>query len=182
MSQATNVTVEKVFKGASGEGQYGPWQAWDVYFEGSENKYSYFSGGKKPEPFRGQKVAFVKFEVKEVEKDGKTYTNRKISEWVPDDTQEASKPAPGKPSQAQGGTSGFNPMSMYVSYAKDLQKQRVAMMDTGGVPSLHDLCTEVAIEGKRLFDLVEGDGAPEKKEAPPGEGSPFPPDSEAPPF
>ena len=78
MPNATNVTIRKVFKGKSGEGQYGPWQAYDVYFEGSENKYSYFGDEKKPKPVIGQKITFMEFEVV---KKGQ-YTNRTIKKMV----------------------------------------------------------------------------------------------------
>jgi len=90
MPNATNVTIRKVFKGKSGEGQYGSWTAWDVYFDGSDNKYSYFSGGKKPVPVVGQKIAFMEFEA--VTKG--QYTNRTIKKMVfgqtpPEKPQEA---------------------------------------------------------------------------------------------
>ena len=93
MGQATNVTISKLFKGKSGKGDYGPWQAWDVYFEGSENKYSYFSGGKKPEPVKGMKVAFMEFDVKQKGE----YTNRTITKMV---ISAASAPASVGPASA----------------------------------------------------------------------------------
>jgi len=97
MSNVTNVTIKKVYKGKSGEGQFGPWQAWDVYFEGSDNKYSYFSGGKRPVPVVGQKIAFMEFEATTTQKDGKTYTNRNIKQMVlgaPESPPEKSQDAP----------------------------------------------------------------------------------------
>ena len=109
MPNATNVIIRKVFKGKSGEGQYGPWQAYDVYFEGSENKYSYFGGGKKPVPVVGQKIAFMKFEAKTTKKDGKTYTNRTIKEMVLDQTP-AEKP--------QGSPQATNGNKAYIDHGK----------------------------------------------------------------
>jgi len=82
MEQATNKTIKKVFEGKSGEGKFGPWTAYDVYFEGSENKYSYFGGGNKPEPAVGQKISYLEFDTKQ---DGK-YTNRTIRKLVIDET------------------------------------------------------------------------------------------------
>ena len=91
MEQATNKTIKKVFEGKSGEGKYGPWTAYDVYFEGSENKYSYFGGGNKPTPVVGQKISYLEFDTKQ---DGK-YTNRTIRKLVIDETApQPSKDAP----------------------------------------------------------------------------------------
>uniref|UniRef100_A0A6M3XHB8 Uncharacterized protein n=1 Tax=viral metagenome TaxID=1070528 RepID=A0A6M3XHB8_9ZZZZ len=105
MPNATNVTIRKVFKGKSGEGQYGPWQAYDVYFEGSDHKYSYFGGGKKPEPVVGQKVAFMEFEA--VTKG--QYTNRTIKKMVIDKTA---------PAKSQGSPQATNGNKAYIDHGK----------------------------------------------------------------
>ena len=90
MANATNKTIKKVFKSKEIPGQYGPQQIYDVYFEGSKNKYSYFQSGKKPVPTVGMMVSYMEFEVK---KDGQ-YTNRTIKKLVIDET------APQKPQDA----------------------------------------------------------------------------------
>ena len=105
MPNATNVTIRKVFKGKSGEGQYGSWTAWDVYFDGSDNKYSYFSGGKKPVPVVGQKIAFMEFEA--VTKG--QYTNRTIKKMVLGQTP-TEKP--------QGGPQATNGNKAYIDHGK----------------------------------------------------------------
>ncbi len=78
MGQATNVVIEKCYKGKTGESQHGVWQLYNLYFKGSDNKYSYFQSGKKPVPEKGMKISFLKFDVK-VEGE---YTNRTITEMV----------------------------------------------------------------------------------------------------
>jgi len=105
MPNATNVTIRKVFKGKSGEGQYGSWIAWDVYFDGSDNKYRYFSDGKKPVPVVGQKIAFMEFEVV---KKGQ-YINRTIKKMVLGQTP-TEKP--------QGGPQATNGNKAYIDHGK----------------------------------------------------------------
>ena len=73
-----NVTIGKVYEGKSGEGEYGKWKAWNFYVEGDERRFSYFSGGKKPEPFEG---AFIKMAKLETVVKGK-YTNHNIKEMA----------------------------------------------------------------------------------------------------
>lgn len=73
-----NKTITKVYKGKTGEGQYGPWVAWNFNIEGDDRKFSYFSGGKKPEPFEGAFIAMMKYET--VTK-GK-YTNHNVKEMA----------------------------------------------------------------------------------------------------
>uniref|UniRef100_A0A6H2A0G4 Uncharacterized protein n=1 Tax=viral metagenome TaxID=1070528 RepID=A0A6H2A0G4_9ZZZZ len=102
MEKVTNKTIKKVFKGKSGEGKYGPWQAYDVYFEGSENKYTYFGGENKPEPVVGQKISYLEFDTKQ---DGK-YTNRTIRKLVLDET--ASQPSKDAPQSAKEGQAYIN--------------------------------------------------------------------------
>ena len=76
-----NVTIGKVYKGKAGDGEYGPWQAWNFYVEGDDRKFSYFSGGKKPEPFEGAFIKMAKFET--VTKG--QYTNHNIKEMALED-------------------------------------------------------------------------------------------------
>lgn len=79
METITNVEVSKVFKGKSGEGQYGPWQIWDVYFNGDNRKFTYFEKGNVI-PEVGMMVLVLKFDV---EKKGQ-YTNYTVKELTPD--------------------------------------------------------------------------------------------------
>ena len=194
MKTLTGVQITKAF-GAQrkdktmieGENEYGAWKLWHVYIDDpdwTEQKFGYMQGAKQSIPERGMEVT-IDFEVEE---DGQ-YTNYNIkkmtpkqSKPVPEKPKPKPKPAPGKPQPALGRPSGFAPMSMYVSYAKDLQVARIAKMsgDSLTTYTLTALVNEVAVEGKRLFDLVEGGGEPEKKEAPPEEDSPFPPENDEP--
>ena len=102
MEQAVNKTIKKVFKGKEIPGQYGPRQIYDVYFEGSENKYSYFQSGKKPVPTVGMMVSYMEFDVK---KDGK-YTNRTIRKMVLDET--APQPSKDAPQATEKGQAYIN--------------------------------------------------------------------------
>ena len=102
MEKATNKTIKKVFEGKSGEGKYGPWTAYDVYFEGSENKYSYFGGGNEPEPVVGQKISYLEFDTKQ---NGK-YTNRTIRKMVLDET--APQPPKDAPQATEKGQAYIN--------------------------------------------------------------------------
>ena len=76
MPELTNLEISKVYEGKSGEGQYGPWTAYNFYFKGGEKKFSYFSGGSKPVPVVGMKVMYLKYEV--VTKG--EYTNNNVTE------------------------------------------------------------------------------------------------------
>jgi len=175
MPNATNVTIRKVFKGKSGEGQYGSWTAWDVYFDGSDNKYSYFSGGKKPVPVVGQKIAFMEFEA--VTKG--QYTNRTIKKMVINETPTETTQDHTK---QKNGSSG--PISMYISYVKDVQIARIPYIDHVSF-SLSDLMAEIATVGIELFERVEN-REPEDhstEDAPgPDEYDGPPMDSDDPPF
>ena len=142
-----NKTIGKVYKGKTGEGQYGPWVAWNFYVEGDDRKFSYFSGGKKPEPFEGAFIQMLKYET--VTK-GK-YTNHNVKEMALDNIEKQNNEPrqepdqgppddyepPGekdgyvdKPTTAKSSAvrNGDEKLSFYVSYAKDLM---VALIDKG---------------------------------------------------
>jgi hypothetical protein len=78
MEKLTNVVVESGTMGKSGVSQYGPWQAWTVYLQGSEVKFSYFERDNIV-PFAGMQVALLEYEV---EQKGE-YTNYTIKKLVP---------------------------------------------------------------------------------------------------
>lgn len=119
--KTTDKIISKVFKGPSGEGEYGPWQIYNIYFEGSENKYSWFQkDGIVPTP--GTKVMFMKYDIIEKEKDGKTYTNYNIKE-IEFDTASLGKPELSGTSSHGKQSNNTLPSSnctMFISYAKDL--------------------------------------------------------------
>lgn len=81
-------TVSKVYHKKDGsstdkEGKSWDWRLWNIYFDGFDGSFTLFTSGKKPEPFEGMKVAYIKYkeETTVSEKDGKTYTNRTIDEF-----------------------------------------------------------------------------------------------------
>ena len=104
MGQYTDLEIEKVFKGNSGEGQYGPYQYYDVYFKKGDTsapqKFSWSQSGKKIVPEIGMKISFMAFDTKPWAKDGKSGKNYNITELVLADDQEPSKSSP----EAQNGT------------------------------------------------------------------------------
>jgi len=94
-----NVTIGKVYKGKSGDGKHGPWQAWNFHIDGDDRKFSYFSGGKKPEPYEG---AFIKMAKFETETKGQ-YRNHNIKELALDgqNSEPSQEPQGGPPGDYQ---------------------------------------------------------------------------------
>ena len=169
-----NVTIGKVYKGKAGDGEYGPWQAWNFYVEGDERKFSYFSGGKKPEPFEGAFIKMAKFET--VTKG--QYTNHNIKEMALEDqnneTQQDSPydyEPPGEPTFSRNSISkpvvkqSLTPrsdekISFYVSYAKDLQVARIAQGHIHDAFSLETLASEVMETGIAMWKKANNPGGP----------------------
>ena len=120
MQTLTNVEVGKVFKGKSGEGQYGPWQIHDVYLRDDKRKFSYFEkDGLIPEV--GMIIQVLKFEV--VQKG--EYTNYTVKELTPDPNWYSGKEPEiphQKPPSVAGSTfstnrgSDIGPMTMWGKY------------------------------------------------------------------
>ena len=88
MPQLTNLEIAKVYEGPNGEGQYGPWQVYNLYFVGGKKKFGYIQSGQKPIPKPGMKVLFLDFEIEKTVKDGKEYINNKIKEIKFEETQQ----------------------------------------------------------------------------------------------
>ena len=162
-----NKRITKVYRGKSGQGQYGPWTAWNFNIEGDDRKFSYFSGGKKPEPKEGDFIAMMKFETVN---DGK-YTNYKAKEVAfgqPDCEPRQDPPhdyeppgehqaPPGTQKPAQQSPRGDEKLSFYVSYAKDL---KVALINQKEYPegiTLKECVNEVMQEGMRMQQIANGD-------------------------
>ena len=171
MSRLTNLKIRKVFKGKSGEGEYGPWQAWNMYFDGNEEhkdtKFGYFSGGNKPAPREGMVVDLIEFETKE--KGG--YENRVITKLLPAEIQpDPETSTTGNSRNSPNG--GQTRMSMYVSYAKDILVAKIAaggsaknsrIMSMG----LTEICEIVARAGKRMCDIAENGAGEEQPDEEP---------------
>ena len=151
----TDVTITKVYEGKSGEGQYGPWTAWNFYVSDCDYRFSYFSGGKKPKPTKGMKLKMLRFD--QVTKDG--YTNYNVKEMFIDNDP---KPSQTKP-EAQGSTISQNSskdISFYVSYAKDLMVAAMSLNEDYGLRTLEDLGEIVVMVGHRMCNLAAGTGKP----------------------
>ena len=65
MPVLTNVTINKVWTGKAGEGQYGPWQAYNFKVEGHDEKFGYFQSGSKPTPREGMVLELLQYETKQ---------------------------------------------------------------------------------------------------------------------
>jgi len=160
-----NVTIGKVYEGKSGEGEYGKWKAWNFYVEGDERRFSYFSGGKKPEPFEG---AFIKMAKLETVVKGK-YTNHNIKEMALESQNNEPRQDPPDDYEPPGEQrrvvkDSLTPqnnekISFYVSYAKDLQ---VAMITMGGIPeiTLQGLADEVMAVGIEMWKKANNPEVP----------------------
>ena len=156
METLTNVEVGKVFKGKSGEGQYGPWQIHDVYLRDDKRKFSYFEkDGLIPEV--GMIIQVLKFEV--VQKG--EYTNYTVKELTPDPNWYSGKEPEiphQKPPSATGSTQGVkrdSSITMFASYSKDLM---VALINNGLYleMDLEDIARIVAQTGVIMYDKVNG--------------------------
>jgi len=68
--------------GRDKEGKTWAYRIWNIYFEDNDKKFTYFTSGKKPEPFEGMKIGYLKYTEKQEtsKKDGKVYTNYTIDE------------------------------------------------------------------------------------------------------
>ena len=162
-----NQTITKVYKGKSGQGEYGPWIAWNFNIEGDDRKFSYFSGGKKPEPYEGAFIKLAKFE--KVVKG--QYTNYNVKELVFDTQnnetrQEPDQGPPGdyeppgekdgyvdKPAVKQSLTpqSSSEKLSFYVSYAKDIQTSLIMTGNIQESATLKELGNEVMEVGIEMW-------------------------------
>ena len=158
MQTLTNVEVGKVFKGKSGEGQYGPWQIHDVYLRDDKRKLTYFEkDGLIPEA--GMIIQVLKFEV--VQKG--EYTNYTVKELTPDPNWYSGKEPEiphQKPPSVAGSTQGVkrdSSVTMYVSYAKDLMVALLGVEDGHyfGM-TLEDIAGIVAQTGVIMYDKVNG--------------------------
>ena len=168
-----NKTIGKAYKGKTGQGEYGPWIAWNFYIDGDDRKFSYFSGGKKPEPFEGAFIKMAKFET--VTKG--QYTNFNIKEMALGDNQQNNEPRqdppedyepPGEPAKVTKPvtlpnqsvvhgktilpTNQPEKISFYISYAKDL---KVSLIEKGEYPegvTLQECADDVMTVGRDMWE------------------------------
>lgn len=116
----TIIQAKKVTEGKSDKGL---WELWKIVtdaaaWDGEEFTYFFSPKGKEPAPFVGMKLKHA--ELHEGEYNGKPqWTMKKL------DSEEAENPPPasrktGKQDTPGAKSGGFSPVSMYVSYAKDI--------------------------------------------------------------
>ena len=110
MGQHTNIEIAQAYKGSSGQGKYGPYQFYDLYFskDGKEGtqKFQYCHSGKKIVPKVGMKIALMDFTPEPWESDGKSGKNYKIDKLELAEGQEAPKSSPEAQNAPQGAKYG----------------------------------------------------------------------------
>lgn len=129
MPTLTNIVISKAYKGASGEGEYGSWQAYNFYVKDDKRKFSCFDNTLIPR--EGMAIVALEYEKEQSQskKDGKWYTNNNVKTIMLPDTQETVSDVQGQEqsqnyhqttSGATGSTQRDSSISFYVAYAKDL--------------------------------------------------------------
>jgi len=164
MPTLTNVIVNKVYEGKSGEGQYGPWQAYNFYVRGDVRKFSCFDS--KLVPREGMAIDALEFEEEQKAKDGKWYTNNNIKTVILPDTQEAvsniqrqvNQAAPQTVSEPRSATNKRDSsLTMYISYAKDiavaLLNHKSEQVHNFTVEEIGDIIVQVGIN---MYDKANG--------------------------
>ena len=166
MPTLTNVIVNKVYKGASGTGQYGDWQAFNFYVKGDDRKFSCF--GSTLMPKEGMAIVALEYEEEESQskKDGKWYTNNNVKTIMLADegqqvSQNAPQTAPEPRSETISPTKRDSSLTMYISYAKDLT---VALLNHKSEQvqnfTVEELANIVVQVGMNMYD--KANNTPEK--------------------
>lgn len=177
----TNVKFTKVFKGKSGEGQYGPWQIWDCYInieEWKDTKLSFFESNKNPTPVQGMTATVVEIE-EQVKGEYVNYVIKNIETKV---QAPVPKPRPQvtKENSTEPNHNNNHQASFYVSYAKDIA---VALIEKGydleGIKyCLPEICRLVVESGLGMLDDIlfripnKAIEPPKKPAPPPDNGMP----------
>lgn len=158
----TEGKISKVFGGATGESEHGPWKIYNLYVEGDDRKFSQFVGEGKPAPEAGKSIKMMEYEIKNTTKGDKTYVNYNVKSLVfhSGEPDKPSSPEEFPPIDAYDdkpvidkGKDVFvldKDMSFYISYAKDIL---VGMMGNGMISqelSNDDLVKMVVDMGKKL--------------------------------
>lgn len=117
-------TITKVYEGKSGEGEYGPWTAYNFYTDKTgKEKFSYFGGGMKPIPVNGMQVAYMEYDT---ETKGQ-YTNLNVKKL---ELPEGTKPtAIGNAKEDMGAIPEAKPntdVSYWTRYMTDIAIQIIA--------------------------------------------------------
>ena len=104
MAELYGQIITKIYHVKDGEGQYGKWRMWSLYLKDNDKKFTYFSGGKKPEPFEGMKIGYLKYTEKQEtsKKDGKVYNNYTIDDLKVSEDSPQPQTGQGVPTKPQG--------------------------------------------------------------------------------
>ena len=78
MTAIANAVIERVYEGPSGVSKVGPWQIYNFYVEGHEEKFTYFGGENKAIPRVGMLLEVLQYTSSQTEKDGKVYDNHTV--------------------------------------------------------------------------------------------------------
>lgn len=175
MEKLQSVIVRDAVMGKSGTSSYGPWQAWSVYLEGYEVKFSYFEKDGII-PFPGMQIALLEYTV---EQSGE-YTNYNVKKLVPVQLGESgkfpvlgSKPVGLGKLPVRGGVvksdisdglpsaSESKSVLMCASYVKDIMVELIQINDSPyRSAKMSEIVDVVARGGKRLAKLLTGGGVP----------------------
>jgi len=153
----TNIEISKVYKGKSGESEYGPWQAYNFYVKGYDHKFGYFQKKGGIVPVQGMKILVLEYEINQRGE----YTNYDVKriELLKDTSQLGQKP-PQAASEPRGSTQRDSSLTMYISYAKDLMVALMSVSNFGAFPthfqdySFEDMCNDVVKRGMAMQDMA----------------------------
>ena len=152
----TDVTINKVYEGKSGESQYGKWTAYSFYVEGDDRKFSYFKTEKSPLlPTVGMMLKMLRFET--VQKG--QYTNYNVKEmFLYKEGEKMPKPTR---SDAPQSTNSLKDISFYVSYAKDTAIALIQQFpEQYNGATLEQICDQITFAGQRMCKMATGQGEP----------------------
>lgn len=151
----TDVEITKVYEGKSGEGEYGPWTAYNFYVKDDERKFSWFKSDSKPiMPVKGMQIKLMEYVVKQ----SGEYTNYNVSRIIlhgdahkKAETRELVDNKKFVPQKSSRNSS----LTMYISYAKDLLVALMIHCDYEKV-GFNELVDMVVDEGVRMYDRAHG--------------------------
>ena len=164
----TDIEITKVYEGTSGEGEFGPWTAYNFYVKGDDRKFSWFKSDSKPiMPVPGMLVKLMEYFIAETysEKHNKTFTNYNVSRIIlhgDAHKQAETFEPPHKPVSmpTKSTPKRDNSLTMYISYAKDIVVAQMAQGGYKGTSTL-DISNVVVDNGVRMYDRANREVIPE---------------------
>lgn len=161
MEHLTNVTITKCKELSSGEGEHGPWTLFVIGITGDKGwdgtEFKKFHSGDKTPPKAGDMIKHA--ELEEGDYKGKVQWTIKKWDLIVDGSPDAQPQTAAKPKPPASTGTDTGPLSMYVSYAKDiwctLQEKEIML-------SLEDVWPEVVKVGWKMKFFCDN---PDKLEA-----------------